>query len=320
VSDESTTTTEGTTTTSEATTTTTTEATTTTTEAEPQGVVFTGADGVESTITDTSRIVSLNGDLTEIIFELGLGDNVVAVDITTTYPPETDALKDGGGLVGFGQQLQPEPVLAFQPTLVLGDTQIAPAETLEQIRDAEVPVVILEYQTTLEGVETKIMQVAEILGVPDKGKELASRVNSEIDEALALAAQATETPRAAFVYIRGPQLVFLFGGGMPTSAMIEGAGAIDVAKETGVFGAGILTPEALVGAAPDVIVVPESGFAALGGAEAFLEVPGVADTPAGQAEAFLAYDEAFFFNFGPRVGQALFEFVQDLHPELASDS
>ena len=47
------------------------------------------------------------------------------------------------------------------------------------------------------------------------------------------------------------------------------------------FGPGILTPEALVGAAPDVIVVPESGFAALGGAEAFLEVPGVADTPAG---------------------------------------
>ena len=180
--------------------------------------------------------------------------------------------------------------------------------------------VILEYQTTLDGVETKIMQVAEILGVPDRGEELAARVNSEIDEALALAAQATETPNAAFVYIRGPQLVFLFGGGMPTSAMIEGAGGVDVAKQTGVFGPAILTPEALVGAAPDVIVVPQSGFEALGGADAFLQVPGVAETPAGQAEAFLAYDEAYFFNFGPRVGLALMDFVNDLHPELDAGS
>jgi iron complex transport system substrate-binding protein len=40
---------------------------------------FVGADGVETTIGDISRIVSLNGDLTEIIFALGLGDTVVGV-------------------------------------------------------------------------------------------------------------------------------------------------------------------------------------------------------------------------------------------------
>ena len=318
--DETTTSTTGATTTSttEAPTTTTTEATTTTTEAT--GVTFTGADGVESVITDTSRIVSLNGDLTEILYELGFGDNVVAVDVTTTYPPAANDLKDNGGLVGFGQQLAPEPVLAFEPTLVLGDTEIAPPETIEQIRSAGVPVVILEYQTTLDGVATKINQVAQILGVPDKGAELADRVNAEIDDALALAAQATEHPRVAFVYVRGPQLVFLFGGGMPTSAMIEGAGAIDVAKEAGVFGAAPLTPEALVAAAPDIIVVPKSGFDALGGADAFLQIPGIAETPAGENKAFLAYDEAYFFNFGPRVGQALMEFVKDLHPELDGGS
>lgn len=306
-----------TTTTTEATTTTTTEAPTTT---EAKGVTFTGADGVESVITDTSRIVSLNGDLTEILYELGFGDNVVAVDVTTTYPPEANDLKDNGGIVGFGQQLTPEPVLSFEPTLVLGDTQIAPPETIDQIRSAGVPVVILKYQTTLDGVATKINQVAEILGVPDKGAELADRVNAQIDDALALAAQATDHPRVAFVYVRGPDLVFLFGAGMPTSAMIEGAGAVDVAKEAGIVGAVPLTPEALVAAAPDIIVVPQSGFDALGGADAFLQIPGIAQTPAGQNRAFLAYDEAYFFNFGPRVGQALMEFVKDLHPELDAGS
>lgn len=313
--DTTTTTVVGETTTTEApATTTTVQETTTTTTAQR---VFVSADGVETTITDTSRIVSLNGDLTEIIFELGLGDNVVGVDVTTTYPPEAAALNDQGQTVGFAQDLTAEAVLRFEPTLVLGDTQVAPPEALEQLRGAGVPVVILETQTTLEGVETKINQVAEILDVPEEGTALAASVVGEIEAARQLAAGEDSNPQVAFVYVRGPQVVFLFGAGMPTQAMIEGAGAVDAGAASGVFGPAPLTPEALVAAAPDVIVLPEAGLEALGGIEAFLGLPGVADTPAAQNEAFLSYDEAYFFNLGPRVGQALDEFVRDLYPGIA---
>ena len=301
-------------TTSSSTTTVTTPQTTTTIASDQR--TFLGADGVETTIGDVSRIVSLNGDLTEIIFELGFGDNVVGVDVTTTYPPEAAALNDQGQTVGFAQQLAAEAVLRFEPTLVIGDQQVAPPEVLEQLRGAGIPVVILETQTTLDGVETKILEVAEILGVPDEGSELAERVMGEIDAARALAATDDSDPKIAYVYVRGPQVVFLFGAGMPTQGMIEGAGAIDAGAEAGVFGPAPLTPEALVAAAPDLIVLPEAGLAALGGIEAFLELPGVAETPAAQNDAFLDYDEAYFFNLGPRAGQALDEFVRDLYPEI----
>ena len=301
-------------TTSSSTTTVTTLQTTTTIPSDQR--TFVGADGVETTIGDVSRIVSLNGDLTEIIFELGFGENVVGVDITTTYPPEAAALNDQGQTVGFAQQLAAEAVLRFEPTLVIGDQQVAPPEVLEQLRGAGIPVVILETQTTLDGVETKILEVAEILGVPDEGGELAERVMGEIDAARALAATDDSDPKIAYVYVRGPQVVFLFGAGMPTQGMIEGAGAIDAGAEAGVFGPAPLTPEALVAAAPDLIVLPEAGLAALGGIEAFLELPGVAETPAAQNDAFLDYDEAYFFNLGPRAGQALDEFVRDLYPEI----
>lgn len=305
----------------EATTTSTTSSTTTSaavsTTSEAEERVFVGADGVETPIIDVSRIVSLNGDLTEIIFELGLGDNVVGVDVTTTYPPEAAALNDQGETVGFAQQLTAEAVLRFEPTLVVGDTQVAPPEAIEQLRGAGIPVVILETQTTLDGVKTKIDQVAEILGVPDEGEALAERVMGEIDAARDLAANDDSDPLVAFVYVRGPEVVFLFGAGMATQAMIEGAGAIDAGVEAGVFGPAPLTPEALVAAAPDVIVLPEAGLEALGGIEAFLALPGVADTPAAQNEAFLVYDEAYFFNLGPRTGRALDDFVRDLYPDLA---
>lgn len=282
-----------------------------------EGRTFTGADGVETTITDVSRIVSLNGDITEIIYQLGLGENVVAVDVTTTYPQEAAAKIDSGDTVGFHQQLTAEAVLRFEPTLVIGDTQVMPQEAIEQLRQAGVPVVIIEYQTTLDGVETKIDQIAQILGVPDEGVALADRVVGEIDEAVALAETASGDPTVAYVYLRGPQVIFLFGAGMPTQAMIEGAGAIDAGAASGVFGPAPLTPEALVAAAPDVLVLPEAGLAAMGGIEAFEAVPGVSDTPAAQSGSYLIYDEAYFFNLGPRTGEALMEFIDDLYPDLA---
>lgn len=318
---DTTTTTEGSvqTTVADSTTTTLTETTTTSTTPADERT-FTGADDVETTITDLSRIVSLNGDLTEILFELGLGDNVVAVDVTTTHPPEAAALNEQGSTVGFAQQLTAEAVLRFEPTLVIGDTQVAPPEAIEQLRAAGVPVVILETQTTLEGVGTKIRQVAEIVGSEAAGEELADRVMGEIDEAVALALGADSEPRVAYIYLRGPQVIFLFGAGMPTQAMIEAAGAIDAGAASGVFGPAPLTPEALIEAAPEVIVLPEAGLEALGGIEAFLEIPGVSDTPAAVDEEFLVYDEAYFFNLGPRTGQALKEFVLDLYPDLEPES
>ncbi len=288
----------------------------TTTSVPREDGVFVGADGVATTVTDTSRIVSLTGDITEIIFELGLGGSVVAVDITTTYPPEANELKRSGNNVGFGQALAAEAVLRYEPTLVLGDESIQPTETIEQLRNAGIPVIILKYQTTLPGVEEKIHQVAEILGVVAAGEELAGRVVSDIAAAQDRIVQSAVKLRVAYLYTRGPSVLLLFGAGIPTQAMIEGAGAIDVGAALG-EGAIPLTPEALIAAAPDVIVLPESGVEGLGGIDALLEIPGIAETPAGQNRAFLAYDEAYFFNLGPRVGAALNEFVDDLYPDLA---
>jgi iron complex transport system substrate-binding protein len=109
-------------------------------------------------------------------------------------------------------------------------------------------------------------------------------------------------------------VLLFFGQGMATSAMIQGAGGIDVGVESGVRGAIPVTPEALVAADPEILVLPEAGFQALGGEAALDTIPGFSQTTAGQDGNFLVYDEAYFFNLGPRVGQALKEFVQDLYP------
>ena len=273
---------------------------------------FEGVDGISSSISDTSRIVSLNGDLTEVIFALGAGDRVVGIDLTTTYPPEATALPD----VGLGRDVDAEAVIALSPTLVIGDTQIGPQSAIDQIRAADIPMIILQAEVTLEGVPRKIANVGEILGLEAEAADLTARVQAEIDEAVDLAAEATTMPSAAFVYVRGPETLLLFGNGMPTHFLIEAAGAVDAAGEEGVIFAEDLSAEQLVAASPDVLITPTQGFDILGGLDAFLALPGVADTPAGRSERVLTYDEALFLGMGPRVGQALRQLVLDLHPEI----
>lgn len=271
-------------------------------------LLFTGADGVESTIDDTSRIVTLSGDLTEATFAVGKGDAVVATDVTTIHPPEAIELP----VVGVGRFLTAEGVLRERPTLVLGDTQTSPVEAIEQIRSAGVPVVIFDVPTTFEGLYQKARDVGTVLGVPAEGEKLATELETSISAAVSTATALDPRPRVAFVYSRGPDVMLLFGDGMTTEPVIEAAGGIDAGAESGVVGTVNVTPEALVAAAPDVIVTTSEGLAALGGVDGMLRIPGFSETPAGQSGRILNYPEGDFLTFGPRVSDLLARFIADL--------
>ncbi len=283
-----------------------------TTTTAPTATVFVGVDGVESEITDTSRIVTLSGDLTEAVFALGFGSSVVATDVTTVYPPEAVGLP----IVGVGRFLTAEGVLAEDPTLVIGDTQTSPLETIEQIRSAGVPVVILDVPTTFEGLYEKIEQIGAVLGVADEATTLASDVRSAIEDTLATSPEYDPEPRIAFVYSRGPDVMLLFGSEMTTQPVIEAVGGIDVGAASGVVGTVSVTPEALVAASPDVIIITSEGLAALGGIDGILAIPGFAETPAGRDRRILDYPEGDILTFGLRIADTIQQLVLDLQQQL----
>ena len=69
-------------------------------------------------VEDISRIVVLNGDITEVVFALGLGDNVVGVDTSATYPTEALELPK----IGYQRSLSAEGILSMAPSVVIGNT------------------------------------------------------------------------------------------------------------------------------------------------------------------------------------------------------
>jgi ABC-type hemin transport system substrate-binding protein len=69
---------------------------------------LTDATGRAVAVTDPSRIVSIGGAVTEILYALGMDDKIVAIDTTSLYP--TRAAKEKKN-VGYMRQLSPEGVL-----------------------------------------------------------------------------------------------------------------------------------------------------------------------------------------------------------------
>ena len=269
---------------------------------------FVGFDGVTVEAPDTERIVTLSGDLTEFVYELGLGDSIVATDVTTVAPEEAVLLPKAG----IGRFLTAEGVLKHDPTLVIGDAQTAPAAVIEQIRSAGVPVAILDVPTTFEGLYNKVTDLGTLLSAADLAAGLEERLRTEVEAASVEHAEDVAAPRVAFVYTRGPDVMLLFGSEMTTVPVIVAAGGFDAGTEAGVVGTVDVTPEALAAAAPDVIVVPAEGYEVLGGIDGLLSIPGVAATPAGSSRSVLAYPEGDFLTFGPRIAESIALLADDL--------
>ncbi|MFE5488108.1 hemin ABC transporter substrate-binding protein [Streptomyces sp. NPDC056527] len=269
------------------------------------------ADGRRVTVASTERIVPLTGSLNEIVFTLGLGERVVARDITATFEQAAKL-----PVVTRAHDVSAESVLSLRPTVVLADTSTGPAEAIEQIRDAGIPLVVVEPAKELADVSTRIDAVAAALGVPDAGAALKKRTQDRIDAVgRDVPAEQKDRPRVAFLYVRGSAAVYLLGGAESgASSLLEAAGAIDAGKESGLrkdFTP--ITSEALAAAAPDAILVMSNGLQSVGGVDGLVKIPGVAETPAGMDRRVVSIDDGVLLNYGPRTDQVLRSLVTQLY-------
>ena len=282
--------------------------------AEPTpSVQFVDATGEVVVVESIERIVPVDGDLAEIVFALGLGDHVVATDISATYPPEAAALPD----IGYQRALNPEPIAAVEPTVVLATDLAGPPETLEALRDLGIPVAVIERQHTLKGPAHKIQAVADALGVPARGADLAASVTAEITAATQEAGPNTG-PRVAVFYLRGDNAQLILGTDFTINAVLEGIGATTVAAEMGITDTRQITEEALLVAAPEVIIATTTGLESVGGIDGLLDNPAIARTPAGQNRRILTFEDQYLLGGGPRTGQLMTELAAALNDDTAS--
>lgn len=77
-----------------------------------------------------------------------------------------------------------------------------------------------------------------------------------------------------------------------------------------------LTPEAVIAAQPDIILLTDLGLKAAGSKAAILKLPGVAQTPAGRKQRIVSMETMLLLGFGPRLPLALKELDRSLQSAM----
>ena len=238
-----------------------------------------------------SRVVVLANGVAEIIQSLNAQSIIVGRDISST----ADSLADIP-IVTSGHQVLPEKVIALKPDLVLIDASTGPKAAIETIKAAGITVIETPESWSQKDLPIKVRAVGRAIGALDQAEELVRQLNDSLN-----ASAVKNSPRVAFLYLRGTSSVYLIGGaGSGADSLLAAIGAIDVGAQTLDRPFNTLTAESLAELNPDVILVMIKGLQSVGGIDGLLTLPGVAQTRAGKNSAIMDVDDSLLLSFGPR--------------------
>lgn len=250
------------------------------------------------------RIVSAGGSVTEIVFALGEGHRLVARDTTSNHPPEALELPD----VGYIRRLSPEGVLSVDPDMIIAEEGAGPPEAFALLQETQIPVTTIPMGYDQDAVVRKIQAVADALDVPEKGNELAARVSAEIDQA---AAKELNGKRVLFILSMQGGRIMAGGENTAADGIIALAGATNAV--TGFEGYKPLTDEAILNAAPDVILLMDSRGRLSIDDKTLMSHAALMPTPAIQNKAIIRIDGMLLLGFSVRTGEALSYLSQELN-------
>ncbi|MEO1282004.1 MAG: ABC transporter substrate-binding protein [Pseudomonadota bacterium] len=263
---------------------------------------------------DTSRIVAIGGDVTEIIYKLGAGKNIVAVDATSQFPP--DALKTKQN-VGYMRALSSEGVLSTRPSLIIASDGAGPPEVTRALKSAAIPYVTVDGKDTADGLRLKVNQIAAALGLTPLGKKLVSEIDTKLSKLDERRKTISKTKSVLFILAARDGRAIVGGNETSADAIIELAGARNAVSN--LTGFKPLTDEALIGASPDAIIVMKRGDGSKSHEDA-LALPGVKLTPAGKTKQIFVMDGVYLIGFGPRMPDAANDLMTKLYSRDATDA
>lgn len=235
-----------------------------------------------------TRIVSLSPTVTEMLFAIDAGGQVVAVDEFSTYPPEAPTTE----LSGF--DLNPEAVASYDPDLVIISSfadSIVP-----QLGEVGIPVYVApDDPTSLADVYDQITELGILTGRVDEATDLVSRMSDDISK---LAADAPARDEPLTYYIEIDDTLWTYTSESIISSLFELIGLQNIADEPGAVSIQ-LSPEALIDANPDLILLTNANFGV--SAETVAQRDGWSGITAVQEGRIFELDPDIASRWGPRL-------------------
>lgn len=255
------------------------------------------------------RIISLAPNLTEILFELNLGDKIVGLTRFCNYPPQVASIEKVGGYLDPNLEkiaaLKPDLILAFRGT---------PLDVLHKLRAAKLPLFVFDEGQKIEELFPLIQTIGLLTGRENQAQKLVHNLQSRIHYVQAKIKNIKARPKVFLTL--SAQGLWTCGHQSFLHHLIELAGGENIAafEPRRWF---ILRTEDLLRASPEFIIILAPDLSTFTQKKSFfLQERVFHQIKAVQNQRFgwLQEDEAS--RFGPRLVKALEELACLLHPEI----
>ena len=245
---------------------------------------------------DATRVVIAGGSITEIFYFLGEQDRIVAIDVTSNFPPEAKSLPS----IGYVRALSAEGLLSMKPSIIIGEDDMGPPAVIKQIRETSYDLRIIPEIRTIDGIIEKIECIASILDVTEKSDAIISKKLEPYIKKIVKNRKRIAKKGVKVMLVLNMQSSSIIVAGANTS----GSGFIDLIGGENIFesfeGWKPVNAEAILELNPDYIIVPQRNV------HKGLDVTSIADselfknTNAGRNKNFIFDDAMAITGFGPR--------------------
>ena len=254
--------------------------------------------------THHQKLITAGGTITEIVFALGAGERVIAVDQSSQYPEAVKQLP----MVGYYRELAAEGVLSFAPDKILAIEGVGRQEVIKQIESTGVQVVVYNKPTSTDGLVALIKQLGDDLGKAEQAEQLIAKFNASLpnenrSESYSETSNNTPPTKAVFLLSASDRGLIAAGTETVPQLIFNYAGIQNIAaKHTGFKG---INNEALALQQPDFLVAPRHVVMGAGGKEKFCQSPNLSLLKAAQQCKLLVMDSLQSLGMTPRLADAI---------------
>lgn len=280
-------------------------------EESPEPITLVDGYGREVTLEQPAQqIVSLAPSITEILFAIGAGDQVVGRDDFSNYPEAAVSLPSIGG--NFGE-LNTEAIVALQPDLVLA-AELTTQEQVQALQDLGLTVFLLANPVEMEGMYDMLGIAAQLTGRETETEALVASLQERVAAVEETISSAETTPVVFYeLDSTDPSAPWTAGPGTFIDTLITMAGGDNLGASF--EGAWVqVSSEELLSKNPEIIVLGDAIWGvSVESVEARAGWEGIAAVQNGQ---IFPFNDDLASRPGPRLVDGLEELAKLIHPEL----
>jgi iron complex transport system substrate-binding protein len=259
--------------------------------------------------TPPQRIASFAPSITETLFAIGLGNQVVAVTKWCEWPSEMVERKNSGNLTVFNSIVDPEveKVIAANPDLILVSTLMRP-EGVKKLKDLGYSVVGVDYGNSLDSIYSAITLIGKLTGAKDSAENLVSEMQQNITR---VSNAVANLPKPKVFWMSWHDPLMSAGGPSFINTLIETAGGVNIFGSVNIAWPTV-SPEEVLSQNPDVIAFSE-GHPGISNVDDLLNFfPSWSEIKAVKDNKVFAIP-TFFIHPGPRTAEAVEIFAELIH-------